>query len=130
MKKYSFGPYSESNICFKGNADNDATGPEACSIVVDAVIPVISAIATIFAIVFTWMNKRKEAAAAANAIVEEGIQNTTYADVETAKSPEPITAKSPEPMTISETKSPEPQSPNRSRKSSKRSSVKSTEESA
>ena len=36
----------------------------------------ISAIATIFAIVFTWMNKRKEAAAAANAIVEEGIQNT------------------------------------------------------
>merc|ERR1712064_126328 len=100
MKKYSFGPYTESNICFKGNDDNPATGPEACSIVVDAVIPAISAI------VFTWMNKRKEAAAAANTIVEEGIQNTTYADVETAKSPEP--------MTVSETKSPEPQSPNRS----------------
>ena len=56
----------------KGSAD----GPEACSIVVDIVIPVISAIATIFAIVFTWMNKRKEAAAAANTIPEEGIQNT------------------------------------------------------
>merc|ERR1712168_487238 len=109
--------YSESNICLKGSAD----GPEACSIVVDIVIPVISAIATIFAIVFTWMNKRKEAAAAANTIPEEGIQNTTYADVETAKSPEPIT--------VTETKSPEPQSPNRSRKSSKRSSLKSTEES-
>ena len=35
----------------------------------------------------------------------------TYADVETAKSPEP--------MTVTETKSPVPQSPNRSRKSSK-----------
>merc|ERR1719300_1308041 len=126
MKKYSFGPYTESNICFKGNDDGSATGPEACAIVVDAVIPAISAIATIFAIVFTWMNKRKEAAAAANTILEEGIQNTTYADVETAKSPEPITVnetKSPEPMTVTETKSPEPQSPNRSRKSSKRSSV-------
>ena len=56
---------------FKGNDD----GPKACWIVVDIVIPVVSAIATIFAIGFTWMNKRKEAALAENT-VEEGIKNT------------------------------------------------------
>ena len=63
---------------FKGDGteENPPTGPDACWIVVDAVIPAISAIATIFAIVFTWMNKRKEAALAENKIVEEGIQNT------------------------------------------------------
>ena len=60
---------------FKGNADEEATGPDACWIVVDIVIPVVSAIATIFAIGFTWMNKRKEAALAENT-VEEGIKNT------------------------------------------------------
>ena len=80
MSHFDFGQRTRfsDKFSFKGDGteENPATGPAACSIVVDAVIPAISAIATIFAIVFTWMNKRKEAAAAANAIVEEGIQNT------------------------------------------------------
>merc|ERR1712156_856828 len=116
MKKYSFGPYSESTICYKGDADN------ACWIVVDAVIPAISAIATIFAIVFTWMNKKKEAAMNENVITEDGIENTTYADVEAVKTPEPVT--------VTETKSSEPmvteKSPTGSRKSSRKSSKRSS----
>merc|ERR1712046_205245 len=128
MKKYSFGPYSASTICYKGDADgNGATDGDACWIVVDAVIPAISAIATIFAIVFTWMNKKKEAAMNENVITEDGIENTTYADVEAVKTPEPT-------VTVTETKSPEPmvteQSPTSrksSRKSSKRSSVVSSQ---